>query len=89
MVEWSSLLGLRTVPVIYSGLWDEKLVKNMRIENYNGDPCEGYVVRLSASFDYYHFRQSVAKCVYSNFNNDTKDRHNWMHKQVIPNTLKG
>lgn len=64
-VEWATLLGLRTVPVLCHGLWDKLsgFVQSMNLDVLSGDPCEGYVVRLTDGFRYRDFRRSVAKYV--------------------------
>lgn len=61
--EWVALLGLQTVSVSYRGPWDEKLVKAHYTPARNGDPCEGYVVRVADEFHYREFRRKVAKYV--------------------------
>jgi hypothetical protein len=50
-------------------------------------PCsaEGYVVRLTNSFPYDNFGQSVAKFVRKS--HVTTDQH-WMEREPIPNLLK-
>lgn len=84
-VEWSSLLGLPTVPVLYRGPWNERLIRGLYTSELNGDPCEGYVVRLSCSFHYKNFKTSVAKVVRAG--HVTTDEH-WLEKTVTPNQLK-
>lgn len=84
-VMWSELLGLKTVPVLYTGLYDEKLIKGLYKEFINDDPCEGYVVRLHDSFTYRQFRTSVAKYVRSC--HVTTDQH-WKTKEIERNILK-
>lgn len=62
-VLWAELLGLRTVPVLYAGPWDEVLLRSMHRAERHGDPCEGYVVRTRDSFAYSAFRRRVGKYV--------------------------
>ena len=63
-VEWASLLGLTTVPVLWRGVWEaEEQVRGLYHPIFEGDPCEGYVVRLAGPFHYREFRRSVAKYV--------------------------
>lgn len=64
-IEWASLLGLHTVPVIYTGLYDETLVREIE-DTLDFDRCEGYVVRLAGEFQMDDFRKSVAKFVRKN-----------------------
>lgn len=84
-VEWCSLLGLTHVPVLYRGLWDEKLIKGLFKPEFENDSMEGYVVRFVESFKYSDFSKSLAKFVRPN--HVTSDKH-WKTKEVIPNKLK-
>ncbi len=61
--EWVELLGLRTVPVLYQGPWGEKTIRGLYTPTLNGDPCEGYVVRIAGELHYREFRRKVAKYV--------------------------
>jgi hypothetical protein len=86
--EYSELLGLRTVPVFFKGLWYEQALK-AAFEAYcwseNADPVEGYVVRLASDFRYESFAMSTAK--YVRLNHVQTDEH-WMSKPVNPNGLE-
>lgn len=62
-VEYSRILNLKTVPVLYQGVWDESKIRDLVSDSYGGDECEGYVVRLAGEFHYKDFRRSVAKFV--------------------------
>jgi hypothetical protein len=84
-LEYAALLGLHTVPVIYSGVWDEELIKKLYQPVRDGDPCEGYVIRVAGSFRYDEFKRSVAK--YVRKGHVTTDDH-WMHGTITPNNLK-
>jgi len=66
-VEWAQLLGVPMVPVLYRGVWNEKLIRSLYQPQYKGNEMEGYVVRLAASFPYSKFRRSVAKYVREGF----------------------
>lgn len=81
-VEWSELLGVESVPVLYRGVFDTESIKALSI---NEGRQEGYVVRLADSFDYEAFGQSVAKWVRPN--HVQTDSH-WMHSVVTPNKLR-
>jgi hypothetical protein len=83
--EWAALLGLQTVPVLYRGPWDETLIRNLVADTHDGDPCEGYVVRTAAGFDYPEFRTHVAKFVRAG--HVTTDQH-WKSQAVTPNLLR-
>lgn len=77
--DYCQLLDLKPVPLIYRGLWDEKLVKNLPITG------EGYVVRVSRSFTFAEFRRVVGKYVRANHVQTT---HHWKAKMVEPNGLQ-
>lgn len=82
---YSILLGLQTVPVLYKGLWGINKVKQSFYKEYDGDPMEGYVVRLANSFAYHEYSQNVAK--YVRQNHVQTDEH-WIHKPIELNQLK-
>ncbi len=84
-IEWSALLGLQTVPVLYQGPWDEKVIRGLYSPTHDQDPMEGYVVRLAGSFEYQDFSRSLAKFVRAN--HVTTDQH-WKAQRVVPNRLR-
>lgn len=77
--EYCDMLQLKTVSVIYEGLYNEEYLKNLKVEG------EGYVIRLKDSFKYKDFRKSVAKCVNDDF---VLPHGHWFSKKIIPNKLK-
>lgn len=79
------ILDIPHVPVIYEGIWDEELIRNIEIKTTEKGEMEGYVVRLTDAFDYTDFDISVAKFVRAN--HVQTDEH-WMYKEVIKNKLK-
>lgn len=81
-LDWFHLLGIKPVPAIYNGLWDERLCRDIK-----QDPAtvEGYVVRLSRSFDLHQFNRSVAKFVR---HNHVQTHGHWMREAVVKNELK-
>ncbi len=81
---WCALLGLTMVPALYIGAWDEKHIRSLYTPTLNGDPCEGYVVRLSESFHYRDFRRCVGKYVRAQH---VQTHGHWMRNQVEPNKL--
>lgn len=81
--EWFSLLGVTSVPVLYRGQWNEKVIRSLW-DNQNRCQCEGYVVRLADSFHYDDFSRSVAKFVRSG--HVQTDKH-WRHSALVPNLL--
>ncbi len=84
-LEYAELLGLKTVPVLYRGLWDEEKIKKLFKSEIDGNACEGYVVRIANEFSYGDFRRSVSKFVSGDF----KIKHgHWAQRQIFANELK-
>ena len=54
-VEWSELLGLELVPVIYRGVFDKKAIEASWKACNEREVSEGYVVRLISEFPYTAF----------------------------------
>lgn len=81
--DWCNLLNLVHVPVIYHGLYDEKLIKEA-FKPYKAEH-EGYVIRISDSFDHKYAYRNIAKCVRKN--HVQTDSH-WMHQKIVPNELE-
>ncbi len=80
-IEWSKLLNLTLVPVLYRGIWDEKLIKSL----YNPKSGkEGYVVRIADKFDYGQFKLSVGKFVRKNH---VTTNHHWKFSNIKLNKL--
>lgn len=83
--EWSSLLGLITVPVIWSGIFDIDVVLNQLPNQLSFEEQEGFVIRNAHSFHYLNFQKNVAKFVRKG--HIQTDQH-WMSKPVVKNLLK-
>lgn len=81
---WTALLELATVPVLYQGPWDKKLIQKLPIESFNNDPCEGYVVRVSEPFHYKEFRKKVGKMVRANH---VQTHGHWMRSKLELNKV--
>jgi len=67
-LEWTTLLGLQPVPVLYRGPWNEKGVRAggfmpKPAETSYQDEMEGYVVRVTRSFRESEFRRVTGKFV--------------------------
>jgi hypothetical protein len=60
---WLELLDITPCPVIYDGPWDETKLRKLWTPTFEGDECEGYVVRVADEFPYKDFRKKVAKYV--------------------------
>jgi hypothetical protein len=84
-VEWANLLEIPTVPVLYYGIYDENLIKNLyKPLSDNGDECEGYVLRIADKFPYRDFRKFNLKFVREN--HVTSNSH-WKYSKMIQNKL--
>lgn len=84
-LEYCDLFNLTPVPVLYQGIFDYDHIRNILPKEYNGDPCEGYVIRLAKEFKYEDFSKSLGKFVSSQF--QIVDTH-WMYDKIIKNELK-
>ena len=82
-VEWSQLFEIPTVPVLYRGIYDRKLIEKLWNPSQHAS-MEGYVVRLASSFHYSQFSKSLAKFVRPGH---VQTKHNWKTQAVIKNTL--
>ena len=84
--EWFQLLGITSVPVLYDGIWNEKLIRGLYDEKKDYNNREGYVVRIASGFAYGQFKKSVAKFVRAN--HVAPESHHWFAQQIVPNKLK-
>lgn len=84
-VEWGQLLGITTVPVLYEGVWDEKLVRSLLKPMHGENEMEGYVVRTRAGFRFKDYRTHANKCVRDGH---VQTSHHWARQAVEPNGLK-
>ena len=86
-VEYSKILGLETVPVIYDGIYDrDKIINSFSpFESEN----EGYVIRIADEFNFNDFRKSINKFVRPEFRQVVNNSHgHWISKKVEVNGLK-
>ena len=83
---WANYLGMKTVPVLYNGIWNSSTVHNFYKEEIDGDSCEGYVVRLEERFHYDDFSKSCAKYVRAG-HILINDKH-WIRSKIVKNGLK-
>lgn len=63
--EMFELLGIKTVPVLYRGIYDEQFLKERF--SFDGVSNEGWVIRIEESFPLKAFKSSVAKYVGKGF----------------------
>jgi hypothetical protein len=78
-LEWFELLGVRAVPVLYDGVFDERVIRQLWGQA-DWDRREGYVVRRADAFTYGEFRHTVAKFVRRGHVQTVK---HWMRGQSI------
>lgn len=81
--EWCTLLDLVHVPIIYTGIYDEKLIKQSFLPHK--EKHEGYVIRTAGSFHYDNSSENIAKYVRKNHIQSTE---HWLHQEIVPNLLK-
>ena len=89
-VTYAEMLGLKTVPVFFRGIWNPETVTEITeaYENYckaSLDPVEGYVIRVAGTVPYKDYRRSYAKWVRGAH---VRTSSHWMTEKVIPNELK-
>jgi hypothetical protein len=87
-VEWCKLWNLKTIPVIYEGLYaEDKILPAFNIyQKQCTYPVEGFVVRLAECFAFDDFKESVAKFVNDTFQ-ITTSKH-WKYDVKELNQLK-
>jgi hypothetical protein len=78
-LEWFELMGVTPVPVLYDGVFDEKVICALWNERER-EEREGYVVRVAAPIAYGEFRRKVAKFVRKGHVQTVK---HWMYGQRI------
>lgn len=85
-VEYSKILGLDMVPVVYDGIYDPAKIQEVfaLYEKKN----EGYVIRVADEFNYIDFRRSVGKYVRPEFRQVVNNSHgHWISKKIEVNGL--
>lgn len=85
-VEFANTNGFDLVPVLYEGIYNTNKLLSLYTPSYNGDTCEGYVVRLRDAFRYNNFSKSTAK--YVRESHVQTDKH-WMHTKIVKNITQG
>lgn len=79
--EWFDLLDIKSVPVIYKGIYENFIDK----QTINEDICEGYVIRVTNSFSIRNFNTHVGKYV----RKDHVQTHgHWMRNRIVQNKLE-
>jgi ATP-dependent RNA circularization protein (DNA/RNA ligase family) len=83
-VEFVNGLGIITVPILYDGIFDERIISDI-IHSLDTSIQEGVVIRNADSFKHNEFSQNVFKWVRKN--HVQTDQH-WMMQKIVPNSLK-
>lgn len=78
-VEYFDLLGIVYPKVMYHGIYDEKIIKELYSRDMY-DTFEGYVIRKTCLFTYTNFKNSVAKFVR---HNHVQTVQHWMYGQKM------
>lgn len=73
--EWFELLGITSVPVVYDGVYDEKVIRSLYTPA-DWQSSEGYVVRIADSFPFKDFKHVTGKYVRKNHVQTVK---HWMY----------
>jgi hypothetical protein len=81
---YCKVLGLHHVHEFYWGPWQESLIRDFHLEAYEGDPCEGYVVRVARAFQFKEFKDVVAKYVRKNH---VQTHGHWMRQAIVLNEV--
>jgi len=81
--EYSELLGLKAVRVLYRGPWDRQKLIDLAGSIDRGQ-CEGYVARVARRFRAHEFSRVVGKFVRKNH---VQTSEHWMSGPVVPNKL--
>ena len=84
--EWFQLFGIQSVPVLYNGIYDEKVIRKLYDSKNDWEKSEGYVLRVADQFGYGQFRTHIGKFVRKNHVQTAK--HHWQFQEVIPNGIK-
>ncbi len=82
-VEWCEMLELLHTPVLWRGMWDEALVRELDVDT---STQEGFVVRLARSFHRDEFASALAKWVRAGHVNEGETH--WMYAEITPNQLQ-
>lgn len=83
--EWTALLELPHVPVVWRGEWDAKKIAKLypfKSAFSSTNVAEGYVVRDAGAFPMTSFDKHVAKFVRREH---VQTATHWMHSAVVPN----
>lgn len=82
---WAKLLGLETVPVLGHVAMGRPFYGMMAPEEFEGDPCEGYVLRVRCGFSSSEYKKVVGKWVRKGH---VQTNGHWMREAVVRNELR-
>ena len=80
-MEWFGLLDIKSVPVLYRGLYKDFSNESLINEDVN----EGYIIRITDSFFIKDFKTCVGKYVRKNH---IRTHEHWMRSNLIQNRLE-
>ena len=84
---YAAALGLKTVPVLFRGIWSESKIKSCYGAPSFGNEQEGYVVRKTCGFKIDDYCTSVAKFVSGSFKSRLSGSDNWRTGQFKWNKI--
>ncbi len=84
--DWSELLEIELVPVLYEGIWDMAYIEELNAKMASQtESIEGYVIRLQREYHYSEFRNVCGKYV----RRDHVQNHgHWTQQKVVKNELR-
>lgn len=94
--DWCELLGLKPVPVLWQGVFDLDVIRNLH-ETLDLDRQEGWVLRIAAAFPYADYgiydengnkQEKGRKVIKWVRENHVQTDEHWMSKRVVPNKLR-
>jgi hypothetical protein len=83
-IEWAQLLSLPTPRILYRGVFDEELIKNLYTPTLEGDECEGYVLRYEGEISMRDFSRMVLKYVRKGH---IQTNQHWANTYTVKNEL--
>lgn len=85
--EWSVLLEIELVPVLYEGIWDMAYIEELNAR-MSSSTCstEGYVVRLMREYHYSEFRDVCGK--YVRRDHVQNNHGHWAQQKITKNELR-
>ncbi len=92
-VDYSKILGLHTIPILYRGPWDVQKVMNCWTGISTASPDdlqEGYVGRVAEAFPYDDQDNGISSKFTAKYvrKGHVQTTSHWMQQEVIPNLLR-